>query len=430
MAAMSSVVVVGAQWGDEGKGKITDYLATRAQVVVRYQGGSNAGHTVVVNGKTFKLHLVPSGAIHAGTRCVIGNGVVVDPVILVQELDELTSLGVGPIDLYISERAHVILPYHRLLDKLEEEKRANGRIGTTGRGIGPAYVDKAARSGVRMIDLKTPSAFRERLAAVLPAKNELLRTLYGHVGFTVEDIMRECGATAERLAQYVTDTSVLVFDSLTAGERVLFEGAQGTLLDLDHGTYPFVTSSSATAGGAATGAGVGPHLLDTVLGVVKAYTTRVGEGPFPSELNDATGEAIRQRGAEFGTTTGRARRCGWFDAVVARYAARVNGLQQLAVMKLDVLSGLPELRICVGYRHNGIVRAHFPADLTVLTECEPVYETLPGWDEDLADLHAYEELPANAQAYLRRISEVTGVPIALISVGPGREQTITMRELF
>jgi adenylosuccinate synthase len=427
---MSSVVVVGAQWGDEGKGKVTDYLASQAQTVVRYQGGSNAGHTVVANGKTFKLHLVPSGAIHANKRCVIGNGVVIDPVTLVQELDGLKESGID-VPLYISERAHVILPYHRLLDQLEEQRRDSGsKIGTTGRGIGPCYVDKAARCGVRMMDLLTPEAFRARLVAVLPAKNELLKGLYGHEGFTVDEIMEQCGAAAQRLAPYVTDTSLLVYDSILAGERVLFEGAQGTLLDLDHGTYPFVTSSSATAGGAATGSGVGPHFLNTVVGVVKAYTTRVGEGPFPSELKDATGEMMRQNGAEFGTTTGRPRRCGWFDAVVVRYAARVNGLQQLAIMKLDVLSGLPELKICVGYKSQGEVREHFPANIAVLNECEPIYETMPGWDEDITAVKGYADLPANARAYLDHIVALTGVPIALVSVGPGRDQTITMTELF
>jgi adenylosuccinate synthase len=427
---MSSVVVVGAQWGDEGKGKVTDYLAAQARTVVRYQGGSNAGHTVVVNGKTFKLHLVPSGAIHANKRCVIGNGVVIDPVTLVQELEGLKESGID-VPLHISERAHVILPYHRVLDQLEEQRRDPGsKIGTTGRGIGPCYVDKAARCGVRMLDLRTPEAFRARLAAVLPAKNALLKALYGHEGFTVDEIMAQCGPAAEKLAPYVTDTSLLVYNSIQAGEKVLFEGAQGTLLDLDHGTYPFVTSSSATAGGAATGSGVGPNFLNMVVGVVKAYTTRVGEGPFPSELQDAIGEKIRQNGAEFGTTTGRPRRCGWFDAVVVRYAARINGLQQLAIMKLDVLSGIPELKVCVGYRYQGAVCEHFPADINILDQCEPVYETMPGWDEDITGIRNYADLPANARAYLERIAALTGVPIALVSVGPSRDQTITIKELF
>jgi adenylosuccinate synthase len=427
---MSAIVVVGAQWGDEGKGKVTDYLAAQAHVVVRYQGGNNAGHTVVVNETTFKLHLVPSGVIHPNTRCVIGNGVVVDPVVLVQELDELRSRGIAHVNLAISERAHVILPYHRLLDKLEEERRGGNRIGTTGRGIGPAYVDKAARMGVRMIDLRSPAALRARLEAILPAKNALLRELYKHPGYSIEEIMAECGPAAAKLAPMVTDTSLLVYESLSKGEKVLFEGAQGTLLDVDMGTYPFVTSSSAVAGGAAIGTGIGPHLLSMVLGVVKAYTTRVGEGPFPSELRDETGEFLRSRGAEFGTTTGRPRRCGWFDAVVCRYAARVNGLRKLAVMKLDVLSGLPEVKICTGYSYEGQILHHFPSDLTVLNECAPVYEAMPGWSEDITGARSLEDLPANARAYLRCISEVTGVPIGLVSVGPGREQTIAMEDLF
>jgi adenylosuccinate synthase len=427
---MPSVVVVGAQWGDEGKGKITDFLAERAQVVVRYQGGSNAGHTVVVNGRVFKLHLVPSGAIHSGTLCVIGNGVVVDPVLLVEELESLEQGGIGPVQLAISERAHVILPYHRLLDKLEEEQRAGKRIGTTGRGIGPAYVDKVARSGVRMVDLLTPESFRRRLQEVLPGKNALLGALYCHPGLSIDGILEQCGAAAQRLAPMVTDTSSLLHARLEQGERVLFEGAQGTLLDIDHGTYPFVTSSSATAGGAATGSGVGPHLLGNVLGVVKAYTTRVGEGPFPSELGGRLAEELRTQGAEFGTTTGRPRRVGWFDGVITRYAARVNGLATLAVMKLDVLSGLDELKLCVAYRCDGKHLEQFPSSVEVLQRCEPIYETMPGWQEDISGITTCEELPDNAQAYLRRVSEVSRVPIAIVSVGPGREQTIVRHQLL
>jgi adenylosuccinate synthase len=427
---MPSVVVVGAQWGDEGKGKITDFLAERAQVVVRYQGGSNAGHTVVVNGRVFKLHLVPSGAIHSGTLCVIGNGVVVDPVLLVEELESLEQGGIGPVQLAISERAHVILPYHRLLDKLEEEQRAGKRIGTTGRGIGPAYVDKVARSGVRMVDLLTPESFRRRLQEVLPGKNALLGALYCHPGLSIDGILEQCGAAAQRLAPMVTDTSSLLHAQLEQGARVLFEGAQGTLLDIDHGTYPFVTSSSATAGGAATGSGVGPHLLGNVLGVVKAYTTRVGEGPFPSELGGRLAEELRTQGAEFGTTTGRPRRVGWFDGVITRYAARVNGLATLAVMKLDVLSGLDELKLCVAYRCDGKHLEQFPSSVEVLQRCEPIYETMPGWQEDISGITTCEELPDNAQAYLRRVSEVSRVPIAIVSVGPGREQTIVRHQLL
>ncbi|MGI6081587.1 MAG: adenylosuccinate synthase [Limnochordia bacterium] len=429
---MPSVVVVGAQWGDEGKGKITDFLAERAQVVVRYQGGSNAGHTVVVNGREFKLHLVPSGVIHPNALCMIGNGVVVDPVLLVEELRSLELEGIGPVRLVISDRAHVILPYHRLLDKLEEEQRAGvgTRIGTTGRGIGPTYVDKVARSGVRMGDLVTMERFRKRLREILPVKNALINALYGHPGFTEDEIIDRCGAAAERLAPMVTDTSLSLHSYLERRARVLFEGAQGTLLDIDHGTYPFVTSSSATAGGAAIGSGVAPRFLDNVLGVVKAYTTRVGEGPFPSELHGELAEHLRMRGTEYGTTTGRPRRVGWFDGVIARYAKRVNGLSALAVMKLDVLSGLDELKLCVAYRHNGKRIEHLPGSVEILQQCEPIYETMPGWQEDISGITKYEDLPKNAQAYLARISEMSGVTIAIISVGPGREQTIVRRPML
>ena len=429
---MPSVVVVGAQWGDEGKGKITDFLAKRAQVVVRYQGGSNAGHTVVVNGREFRLHLVPSGVVHPETLCMIGNGVVVDPVLLVEELEGLEREGVGPARLAISDRAHVILPYHRLLDRLEEEQRAGmgTRIGPTGRGIGPTYVDKVARSGVRMGELVNPERFRKRLREVLPAKNALLNALYGHPGFGEDEIIAQYGPAAERLAPMVTDTSYLLHSYLERGARVLFEGAQGTLLDIDHGTYPFVTSSSATAGGAAIGSGVAPVFLNNVLGVVKAYTTRVGEGPFPSELRGELAERLRDRGAEFGTTTGRPRRVGWFDGVIARYAKRVNGLAALAVMKLDVLSGLDELKLCVAYRCDGRRLEHLPSSVEVLQQCEPIYETMPGWQEDISGVTKYEDLPKNAQAYLERISEICGVKIAIVSVGPGREQTIVCQEVL
>ena len=427
---MPSVVVVGAQWGDEGKGKITDFLAARADLVVRYQGGSNAGHTVVVNNRTFKLHLIPSGAIHPNTTCIVGNGVVVDPIVMAQELADLAALGVHNIDLLISERAHVIMPYHRLLDKLEEEKRGAGRIGTTGRGIGPAYVDKAARCGVRMSDMSSCEVLHDRLQQLLPAKNELLRALYGHNGFTADEIVDQYAPALETLAPAIADTSVVIYERLAKGERVLFEGAQGTLLDLDHGTYPYVTSSSATAGGAAVGSGVGPQALHCVLGVTKAYTTRVGEGPFPSELNDEVGESIRQLGAEFGTTTGRPRRCGWFDAVVGRYAVRINGLQQLAVMKLDVLSGLQEVKICTGYQYQDRVIKDFPARLDVLSECQPIYEVMAGWQEDITGARNLDELPAAARAYILRLEELVGAKVNIISVGPGREQTIIQQELF
>lgn len=427
---MPSLVVVGAQWGDEGKGKVTDYLAQSADWVVRYQGGNNAGHTVVVDGRTFKLHLLPSGVIQKRTRSVIGNGVVVDPNVLLQELKTLREMGIDDPQLYISERAHVILPYHKLLDELEEAARGANKIGTTGRGIGPAYADKVSRCGIRMVEFVRPERFRARLEQVLPLKNRILTQLYDAEPFTVEQIMEEYAEAAEVLRDRVTDTSVLVSEAISRGEKVLFEGAQGTFLDIDHGTYPFVTSSAPTAGGAATGAGIGPRCIDQVLGVVKAYATRVGSGPFPSEIVGELADRIRERGKEFGTTTGRPRRVGWFDAVMGRHAVRVNGLDYLAVMLLDVLSGLDEIKICVEYRVDGRTETHFPADLEVLSRCEPVFETFPGWSEDIRHVTRYEDLPKEARNYLEAMSDLMGVPIALISVGPGREQTIVRHKLF
>src|SRR5690606_35966349 len=344
---MPSVAIVGSQWGDEGKGKITDFLAEEADVVVRYQGGNNAGHTVVAGSDVFKLHLIPSGAIHPGKQCVLGNGVVIDPLVLVDELDRLRVRGVSEFTLHISERAHVIMPYHRVQDELEEAARGGEKIGTTGRGIGPAYVDKVARNGIRMIDLIDPQRFRRRLESVLPLKNRILNGIYGHEGFTVEQIVEAYRKAAEVLRPLVQDTSVLVAEAIQQGKKVLFEGAQGTLLDIDHGTYPFVTSSSPTAGGIGPGVGISPRMIERILGVAKAYTTRVGTGPFPTELHDATGDWIRERGNEYGTTTGRPRRCGWFDAVVVRYAARVNGLTDLALTNVDTLAGLDEVKVCV-----------------------------------------------------------------------------------
>lgn len=427
---MASLVVVGAQWGDEGKGKMTDYLAQSADWVVRYQGGNNAGHTVVVGGKTFKLHLLPSGVVHPNVTSVIGNGVVVDPLVLCDELARLAEMGIENPKLYISERAHVILPYHRLLDELEEKARGDGKIGTTGRGIGPAYVDKMARSGVRMIDFVDPDRFRRRLEAVLPQKNLVLSRVYGARTFTVDEIVDQYAEAARRLRPMVADVSQLLDAALARGERVLFEGAQGTLLDVDHGTYPYVTSSSATAGGAAIGAGIGPTRIDGVLGVVKAYTTRVGSGPFPTELRCEIGDRIRERGREYGTTTGRPRRVGWFDAVMLRYAVRVNGIDHLAVMLLDVLSGLEEVRVCVAYRIDGKQVDGFPSDLDRLERCEPVYESFPGWSEEISGCTTFAELPRAAQEYILALERLTNVPVALVSVGPAREQTIVRKKLW
>ncbi len=427
---MSTVVLVGAQWGDEGKGKLTDYLAEKADVIVRYQGGNNAGHTVVAGGREFKLHLVPSGILHPGKVCVIGNGVVIDPEVLRRELESLTADGRRLAALYISERAHVIMPYHRLCDELEEDcPDGLRRLGTTRRGIGPVYTDKYAREGFRVVDLLEEGA-AAALKSMAWRKAEVLRRMHGVDGPEPEQVARDYLAYAEFLRPYVRDTSLLVHEAARAGKNILFEGAQGTLLDIDHGTYPYVTSSNPTAGGAAVGAGVGPRVIDTVVGVTKAYTTRVGEGPFPTELTDETGELLREAGREFGTTTGRPRRCGWLDAVILRYAARVNGLDYLAVTKLDVLRGLPALRICRAYRYRGREISDFPARLSVLAECEPVYEELPGWTEDVTGVRTYDGLPPAARGYLARLAKLTGVPVGLVSVGPGREQTIVLAKFF
>lgn len=427
---MPSVAIVGSQWGDEGKGKITDFLAEQADVVVRYQGGNNAGHTVVVGDQVFKLHLIPSGAIHPGKQCVLGNGVVVDPKVLVDELVQLHQRGVTDFSLHVSERAHVILPYHRVQDELEEAARGDEKLGTTGRGIGPAYVDKVARSGVRMIDFIDPARFRERLAAILPHKNRVLNALYGHPGFEIDAIVEEYAPLAERIRPMIADTSLLVAQAIEAGKNVLFEGAQGTLLDIDHGTYPFVTSSSPTAGGIGPGVGVSPRSIDRILGVAKAYTTRVGTGPFPTELFDAVGDRIRERGKEYGTTTGRPRRCGWFDAVVARYAARVNGMTDLALTGVDTLGGLDEVKVCVAYRYRGERLEHLPTSLDAILECEPIYECFEGWPEDLSGVTRWEELPAAARAYVEGIGKLVGVPVSIVSIGRARSATLLREPLF
>jgi len=422
-------VIIGTQWGDEGKGKVTDYLAARADMVVRYQGGSNAGHTVVVEGREFKLHLIPSGILYPGKVCVIGNGVVVDPRGLVEELDGLEARGVDTSGLRLSLGAHLVMPYHRLLDHLEEERRGGGRIGTTGRGIGPAYLDKTARRGLRVADLFHPERFRNRLLANVELVNQTLAA-WGRPTLDGAGLVDEYFRLAERLRPYAADTSLLVNQALDAGQKVLFEGAQGTLLDLDHGTYPYVTSSYPVAAGACLGSGVGPTRIQGVIGVVKAYCTRVGEGPFPTEIGGKEGELLRERGGEYGTTTGRPRRCGWLDAVALRYAARVNGLSGLAVTKLDVLDPLPMLKIAVAYRCGGELLEDFPADSGLLADCEPVYEELPGWQAGIGEARSMEELPPAARNYLARLSELAGVPVFLIAVGPQRHQTICLEEIF
>ncbi|MBZ4687758.1 MAG: adenylosuccinate synthase [Clostridia bacterium] len=427
---MSTVVLIGAQWGDEGKGKITDFLARQAEVVVRSQGGNNAGHTVVVDDKEYKLHLIPSGILYPEKLCVIGNGVVIDPKVLLEEIDYLAENGIQTDNLRISSSAHVIMPYHKKLDELQEERRGNKKIGTTKRGIGPCYMDKIARTGIRIIDLINANDFKETLGSALQDKNYLFDKVYNTTGFELQEIYDEYMQYAERIRPYVTDTSVLINKAIDERRDVLFEGAQGTLLDIDHGTYPFVTSSYPTSGGACVGSGVGPTKIDSVLGVVKAYTTRVGEGPFPTELRNEMGDQIRKAGHEFGTTTGRPRRCGWMDAVILRYAARINGLTGIAVTKLDVLDGLETLKICTAYKYQGEILNEFPSSLKVLEQCQPVYEELPGWQQETSEIEDYNDLPQNAKRYLHRLEELSGVKIDMVSVGPGRKQTIVINNTF
>lgn len=427
---MSSVVVVGAQWGDEGKGKITDYLAQQADMVVRFQGGNNAGHTVKVGDITLQLHLIPSGIMYAEKPCVVGNGVVVDPEVLFQELDNLKQFGIMGDNLVISDSAHLIMPYHRLLDFYEEENRGHQKIGTTKRGVGPAYVDKIARRGIRVGDLYNPASFREKLKTALHINQHLLTGLYGAPALDPAEIEETYLAYGERMKKYVTDSSLLVYQAVSGERNVLFEGAQGTLLDIDHGTYPFVTSSHPISGGATVGSGIGPTAIDTVLGVTKAYCTRVGEGPFPTELFDATGDLIRETGQEFGTTTGRPRRCGWLDIVILHYAVRINGLSKIALTKLDVLSHLPVIRICTAYRVDGELVKEYPHDLDTFAECQPVYEEVPGWQQDIGDARTFEDLPLKARDYVRRIEDLSGVEAGIIAVGPKRDQTIFISDIF
>ncbi|MFZ5596010.1 MAG: adenylosuccinate synthase [Bacillota bacterium] len=426
---MSTVVVVGAQWGDEGKGKITDFLARSADLVVRYQGGNNAGHTVVADGNEFKLHLIPSGILYPEKMCLIGNGVVLDPEVFLKEIDGLTERGISVGNLRISSRAQVIMPYHRKIDVCDEERKGSNKIGTTGRGIGPAYTDKVARIGIRMADLIDPDSLEERLKYTIAEKNALLKDFYGSEGFDLDEVLSTYKAYGERLSGFVADVSVLANDAIREGKNILFEGAQGTLLDIDHGTYPYVTSSSPVAAGACLGAGIGPTKINRVVGVAKAYITRVGEGPFPTELQDGVGEYLRSQGHEFGTTTGRPRRCGWYDSVIARYAARINGLDYLAITKLDVLTGLETIKICTGYSYQGTVITEFPSTLKMLSQCVPVYEEMPGWSEDITGAGRYDDLPVNARNYLNRLSELSGVPVAIIGTGPGREQTLVLHEV-
>ncbi len=429
---MASVIVLGTQWGDEGKGKIVDYLAQKADAVVRYSGGSNAGHTVVVNDIAYKLRLLPSGVLFPDKTNVLGNGVVINPGVVLAEIEGMKEKGISCRNLYISDRAHVVLPYHQRLDELQEAALGANKIGTTKGGIGPCYMDKVARVGIRVCDLMEPAVFAAKLKVNLAAKNAVITKIYGGEPFEYDAVLKEYLGYAERLRPYVTDTGVVLDELFAAAKNVLFEGAQATFLDIDHGTYPYVTSSNPTAGNAATGSGIGPRFIDHVVGVVKAYTTRVGEGPFITELldSDGPGTQIRETGREYGTVTGRPRRCGWLDGVMLRYSARLNSLDLLAVTRLDILDHMPLLKICVGYEIDGKPIKHIPASLNVLARVQPVYEEFEGWLTDISGVRNYDDLPANAKKYLARLSEAAGVEIGIVSVGPNREQTIVLKDLF
>ncbi|WP_367295999.1 adenylosuccinate synthase [Levilactobacillus yonginensis] len=426
---MSSTVVVGSQWGDEGKGKITDFLSEKADVIARYQGGDNAGHTIVFNGQTFKLRLIPSGIFYADKTSVIGNGVVLNPESLIEELAYLNEHGVATDNLRISNRAHVILPYHILLDQAQEKAKEN-KIGTTNKGIGPAYMDKAERIGIRVADLLDHDIFADKLRQNLIEKNNVLTKLYDEEPLDFDEVFNKYYALGQQIKNHVTDTSVVINDAIDAGKNVLFEGAQGVMLDIDHGTYPFVTSSNPVAGGVTIGSGVGPTKIDHVVGVCKAYTSRVGDGPFPTELFDEIGDTIREVGHEYGTVTKRPRRIGWFDSVVLRHAKRVSGLTSLSLNCLDVLTGLKTLKLCTAYELNGETIYHYPASLVDLDACQPIYEEFPGWTEDITHCHSVEELPVNAQNYVKRLAELVGVDLATLSVGPDREQTNILQDVW
>ncbi|MGX7046259.1 adenylosuccinate synthase [Pseudolactococcus plantarum] len=427
---MSSVVVVGTQWGDEGKGKITDFLSENAEVIARYQGGDNAGHTIVIEDTKYKLHLIPSGIFYPEKISVIGNGVVINPKSLVKELAYLHDAGIVTDNLRISDRAHVILPYHIKLDQLQEDAKGDKKIGTTIKGIGPAYMDKAARVGIRIADLLDKNIFKERLKINLEQKNREFVKMYECDPIAFDDVFEEYYEYGQQIKKYVTDTSVILNDALDAGKRVLFEGAQGVMLDIDQGTYPYVTSSNPVAGGVTIGSGVGPSKITKVVGVCKAYTSRVGDGPFPTELNDEIGHQIREVGHEYGTTTGRPRRVGWFDSVVMRHSRRVSGLTNLSLNSIDVLSGLDEVKICVAYDLDGERIDYYPASLETLQRCKPIYETLPGWSEDITSVRNLDDLPETAKNYVRRVSELVGVKISTFSVGPGREQTNILESVW
>jgi adenylosuccinate synthase len=423
-------MVIGTQWGDEGKGKIVDYLAQKADVVVRSQGGNNAGHTVVVDDKAFALRLLPSGILFSEKTCIIGSGVVVSPKVLLEEIRSITSQGVKISKIELSTRAHIIMPYHIRIDEEDEKLKGAAKIGTTKNGIGPCYADKVNRVGIRVVDLMDEAVFKEKLRFNLNLKNRLFQTYYGVEGFDYDEVLKEYLGYADQLRQYVTDTDYSANHYIAEGKKVLFEGAQAAMLDLDHGTYPFVTSSNPTAGGACTGSGVGPRRMQNIFGVVKAYTTRVGAGPFPAEQNNEIGEYLRKTGHEFGTVTGRPRRCGWLDTAVVQFAAMLNSLDYLAITRLDILDGLKKLKICKGYTYKGVELKEYPASLDVLEASEPIYEEMDGWNCDTSHCKTYEELPENARYYVERISQLVGVPLGIVSVGPNRSQTIILLEVF
>jgi adenylosuccinate synthase len=429
---MPNVVVIGTQWGDEGKGKVVDILASRADLIVRFQGGNNAGHTLVVDGEQTICHLIPSGILHKDKKCLIGNGVVVDPQVLLEEIRVLTEKGfsITPERLFLSEKAHLIMPYHKALDLAREAAKGKGKLGTTGRGIGPCYEDKVGRRGIRAVDLLDPKALEDKIRINLEEKNFLLSRFFRADILEFQPIYDSYLLMAEKMVPFISNVSLEIDEAIRKGEKVLFEGAQGTHLDIDHGTYPFVTSSNPVSGAVCAGAGVGPDKLHHIMGIVKAYTTRVGAGPFPTELLDETGDYLQERGAEFGATTGRRRRCGWLDLVMLKDSILYNGLTSICVTKLDVLTGLDRIRICVAYNINGKRINHMPADIRSLAQCEPVYEELPGWHEEISNEGDMDQLPGRTRDYLERIVEITGVPLSIVSVGPQREQTIELMDPF
>lgn len=425
---MSGIVIIGAQWGDEGKGRITDLLSSRIDIVVRYQGGDNAGHTVVTNGEEFKLHLIPSGILYPDVMCIIGNGMVVNPGVLIEELSNLEKKGINTGNLKISCNAHMVMPYHIIFDKAGEHRLGKSKIGTTHKGIGPAYADKASRSGIRTQDLLDLKIFNTKLEEALKFKNAIIEKIYGIAPLSLEEVFEKYKGYAEKIGKYIADTSFIINKALDENKRVLFEGAQGTLLDIDHGTYPFVTSSSTIAGGVCIGAGIGPGRIDEVIGVAKAYTTRVGSGPFPTEETGSTGKYLREKGNEYGTTTGRARRCGWFDSVTLKYTAMINSMDSIAITKIDVLSGLKKIKLCTGYKYKNKVYNELPPHQTIMHKCQPVYMEFPGWSEDISGIKSYDNLPKEVQNYINQIEKITNVAVSMISVGPERNQIVIKDE--